>query len=402
MNLYRSLSRNILKESDSNIPDDIYSYLTDTELTEAPNPENAEANELLRNCLQSMDYTLEHEKELKKLGITLDKQYYSENKSPDNLAGVTMVGSNGRKLNVKRTSYDQSDVSEHYPNDYSRHGDNTLGQKTYAKSKEEYKKALSELPKLKKRLKLYEKRYGVDHQYTKDLRWDIQSYENTINKGITPSTKERKNQWGDSRGYDNTIHPDADIKGYMDAVPAGERPKSSDSLVGANGKNKTVDKYNNMKAAKRYGDDIEKENKELDKRDEERLKEYKKDLERDKENRDIRLKNVRDTYTTYRDDFDKRLADFRKKKGIKDSEFKEGELPSATGLFDQIDAIVPAVLVEDEDALVIEVLDGTLTVTESDVEFKAPWLPVNNNPLKFTSATEFIMVLDVLSGLFNK
>ena len=136
--------------------------------------------------------------------------------------------------------------------------------------------------------------------------------------------------------------------------------------------------------------------------DEERLERYRKSFAEEKANRDKYLQKDIDETRKERDAFNKRLADFRAKRGIKDSEeLNETTLPSATELFDQVDAIVPATLIEDEDGITIELLDGTFKADETSVTFDAPWLPINSRPMKFTSTVEFIACLEMMTSIFS-
>lgn len=80
----------------------------------------------------------------------------------------------------------------------------------------------------------------------------------------------------------------------------------------------------------------------------------------------------------------------------------EHQLPSASSLEQEINNIVDAHLVEDEDGITIELLDGKFNHDSSgDITFDAPWLPVNNRPLKFTSDNEFITCLEMMTSLFS-
>ena len=209
----------------------------------------------------------------------------------------------------------------------------------------------------------------------------------------------KKNQWG---GLDHTraIHPDADLKGYLDSTKVKDR-EYDDNLVYTRG-DKEVSKYEHMKSQEAYNKRQAEENKRRDAEDEERLERYRKSFAEEKANRDKYLQKDIDETRKERDAFNKRLADFRAKRGIKDSEeLNETTLPSATELFDQVDAIVPATLIEDEDGITIELLDGTFKADETSVTFDAPWLPINSRPMKFTSTVEFIACLEMMTSIFS-
>lgn len=401
MNLYKSLQSKLIESSES-LPDDLLSYLTDTELKEAPNPENAEANELIRKSLADWDVAIKNEKELSKYGISLDI-----NKNQDTIYGVNLVGKNGRKLVAHRGMWHSTpeniEYDQPYDGDYK---DATLYQKSYTKSRSEYKDAVEELPRLKKRLNLYNRRYGEDSERTKELKDEIKKAQKIVDDGIQVQQAVKKNQWG---GLDHTraIHPDADLKGYLDSTKVKDR-EYDDNLVYTrgdsyyNGKNKEVSKYEHMKSQEAYNKRQAEENKRRDAEDEERLERYRKSFAEEKANRDEYLQKDIDETRKERDAFNKRLEDFRAKRGIKDSEeLNETTLPSATELFDQVDAIVPATLIEDEDGITIELLDGTFKADETSVTFDAPWLPINSRPMKFTSTVEFVACLEMMTSIFS-
>lgn len=77
-------------------------------------------------------------------------------------------------------------------------------------------------------------------------------------------------------------------------------------------------------------------------------------------------------------------------------------LPNLNQILKEINALkVYAEPVEDEEGITIKVLDGTLKMDGStgDITFDAPWLPVNARNIKFTTMTEFITCLEVLTNL---
>lgn len=79
------------------------------------------------------------------------------------------------------------------------------------------------------------------------------------------------------------------------------------------------------------------------------------------------------------------------------------KLPNATQLEQEINNIVNAHLVEDEEGITIELLDGKFRHDNTgNITFDAPWLPVESRPLKFTSDTEFIACLEMMTSLFSK
>lgn len=319
------------------IPEDPYAYLTEEELTEAANPENAKVNELIRGSLSSIENAKKNAKKLEKYGIQTKYTTYSDRDTaeprnldeiPDvdndygNIRSAFLIGPKGRKLKID--SYSSDDVDKvtkveykdslaskqtgHKTDKY----DNTLTQKTYKPSKDEVSAAKAELPKLKRRLNLYNRRYGEDHKYTKDLKKEIKKLEDTINKGIVPSRKEdRVNSWSSRTEPISKIHPDADLKNYLDKEPQDTRFE----YPAEDAPNPTVQKYKNAKSEERYADQEELRNKEYDKRDQEDINDRIKRAQEDKERRDAYVKDIRDRANADLSELRARIEKMKKRRG---------------------------------------------------------------------------------------
>jgi len=274
-------------------------------LKEAPNPENAEVNELIKKALSSNDEALKLEKQLNKYGIEVQRSYYDKDKKQ--LRNLYLKGKNGRKLRVYDygwNSYDSHDIrpdSDAYKGEDSKYSpatgeythyvdhelDNTLGAKSYKDSKDKINLAKSELPTFKKRLNLYERRYGKDSpQYRQLVNW-IKADEDILKTGATPS-------------YSSKLSPDIDYKNYLDSTFISDRPKPGDTIerktdhyASAPRKNANVVKYLRAKDALNYADREQIDSDAQYQRDLDRIESYKKSAEEEKERRETYINKTR-------------------------------------------------------------------------------------------------------------
>lgn len=296
-------------------------------LNEAANPENAEANELISKALRDKQFALNSKDELKKHGIDVDYDTYSDG----SMGSVYLKGEKGRRLKVDPTNWRGGDF-EVSRDDYERldkynaynsktgnyenlkkglDTEYTLGTKSYRTSAANVKDAKEELPKLEKRLKLYAKRYGENSKEYRDLKRTIDSNKYTISKGIVPSVDSGK------------VSKDVDFKNYLNAPLRGDRPAErekythwdhvSSNIVGQekDPANATLDKYRDLKAQERANNRDRDYNAEQDAQELERIKVYADEHAKNKASRDARLAKNDAYVDAGLSDIDKRLKDFK-------------------------------------------------------------------------------------------
>ena len=295
---------------------------------EAANPENAEANALIKQALDSKEFAVEHKKDLEKLGLRVDvsKSNIDGNES---IRDVVLTGPNGRKLksafSKAWSTSDYEPLKSDYANDTQANYNNynsetgeyenyvnfdndfTLDRKTYGESRRQVSGAKEELPRLKKRLSLYAKRYGENSSQYKELKRDIDSKEAIVTRGIQPT-------WSDNKSND------IDYLNYLNKPFRSSRPKAREVYnrysvnsepVDASNDGTEVDKANELSRKykkaqqyKRINDRQKEDNLRRDKEDEERVQDI---IKRNKEEKDRR-----DFYTAREDErIDKDFSDIQ-------------------------------------------------------------------------------------------
>lgn len=299
---------------------------------EAANPENAEANALIRQALNDANFAVEHKKELEKLGLRVDENRFS---SSNDLLDVYLTGPNGRKLRARPNrfnSYTSTDdykpskeeyykdginqwdeKTEDYKNVKNLDNDYTLSRRTYGETKKEVSDAKQDLPRLKKRLNLYAKRYGENSSQYRELKRDIEHRDSIIKRGVTPRYSENKSA-------------DIDYLNYLNKPFRSDRSQARDTYrdgTEIDKANELSEKYKKAKADKNYNDRQKEYNLQRDKEDEERVQDL---IKRNKEEKDRR-----DYFTAKADksidkdfaDIQSRLDAYKKRLGKKESELHE-------------------------------------------------------------------------------
>lgn len=330
-------NRNIEVDSDGDIFEDAEQFF------EAANPENAEANELIYNALKDKEYAVAHKDELKKHGIDVDVQSYGTDPKDLNYATVFLKGENGRRLRVSNTSYhwDTLDTSDIEPNqsDYEKYdginkynprtdrydnaknlrNDFTLTSKSYEDSKAKVKEAKEILPTLKRRLNLYERRYGKNSQQYRYLANEIRSKEATLSDGIQAL-------------HTRTLSKDIDYKNYLNKPLRFDRDKprerynkndfwTSDGVTRDGTEidkaNATSREYKTLRYQQRRNEEDKKDNLERDKEDLERIADYTKQFNEDKKRRDSVTEKVDRNINKQFDEIYKKLDKHKKRLGKK-------------------------------------------------------------------------------------
>lgn len=269
-------------------------------LEEKRNPENDEANELIRNSLNNDEYAKNHTTELRKHGI----KYIPPEKGKE-WRGGALEGKEGRRLAT--ISKDDTDwykgrvdkVTDYTYNDsYGTgylHSDNysdrrDLHQKTYKDSKEKYKNARDNIKKQEAKVKRMEKKdkeAGLNwNEKTYDAQQKLKGYQDTIEKGIQSNYKSS-----------DKIHPDTDLKSFLNAKKHSDRPlprEKDPKFKRANGKiadpaNKDVEDYKEVKSGKSYIARQKEQNKQQDQEDKDRIADMKRRAKEEKNRRDMYL-----------------------------------------------------------------------------------------------------------------
>lgn len=281
-------------------------------LNEAANPENAEANDLIKKSLDNAMFAYENRDKLKKLGITVDYHLWSDIDKPEDAGSFSsceLVGKNGRRLSCgtykygsQRSGRQLKDVSEVYG--ASRKEDekiDTLSPKSYKSSKKEVEEAKNEMPTLKRRLNLYERRYGKDSSQYRELLNYIKNKKLVINNGI----QARQNTY-------NVPNKDVDYKNYLDSKRMEDRPKPADPNV----KNPNITKFKDAKWDENYNKRWELRNQEQDKEDAETLAKIAQRNAEDKIRRDTQLQKEKDRVKATLDELRQKIADYKSKRGV--------------------------------------------------------------------------------------
>lgn len=293
------------------------------QLNEKRNPENDKANELIRNSLNDPEYAKTHAQELRKHGIKYLK--------PDgNADSGALEGKEGRRLKISSnndwrkdnvrditdTSYNP--YSHSYGNNYSsddRYKDNfDLHQKGYAQSKEEYNKAKNNIKRQTTKVANMEKKdkeAGVKwNEKTYDAKRKLDDYKDTLKRGIYASQKDT-----------DKLHPDTDLKGFLNAKKHSDRPlpREKDPKYKRYGGrvadpiNKDVEDY---KANQYEKNDINREkeyNARQDQEDKERIEAMKQRAKEEKTRRDSYINKRQKEANKVDNRINKKLDDFRKR-----------------------------------------------------------------------------------------
>lgn len=282
------------------------------ELTEASNPDNAEANELIKKALFNATFAYENADKLKDLGITVDYKLLSDETTvKDNGAFLycELVGKNGRRLNCNTSTFrshmsgeDLKSVKDYYNGGKEDERVDTISPKSYKTSREAVNTAKQELPTLKRRLNLYERRYGKDSSQYRELLSYIDKTQKTIDGGIRA-------------GIDTyaTLNKDIDYKNYLDSKRMEDRPKPANP----NAQNANVAKFKDAKWDENYNKRWELRNQELDKKDAESLAKMAQRNAEEKIRRDTQLQREKARVKATLDELRQKIADSKAKRGAK-------------------------------------------------------------------------------------
>ena len=260
-------------------------------LEEKRNPENDKVNDLIRKSLSSDEFAKTHATDLRKHGI----KYIPPEK--DWQTGA-LEGKQGRRLAVSDSDFKKDSVknatnryNDAYKKDYKSNDtwkdENDLHQKTYTKSKEAIKNAKRNMKRQINRvekLNKAEKENKVEDYKAFEARSKLNDYKETLEKGVVA-------RYSDS----DKIHPDADLKGFLNAKKHSDRPLPREkdpeyqrySGEVADPANKDVEDYKELKSNKRSLAREKERNKEYDARDRERIEDMKKSAKEDKKRRDF-------------------------------------------------------------------------------------------------------------------
>lgn len=280
-------SYDVMVESANLNEADLLSYLT-----EAPNPENADANELIKSSLKDALFAYNHRDELKELGIDVDYKVWSDHTEEepsmiDDFASCYLVGKNGRKLSCNTSRWEvgsmpaSRDLNRTSGDYYDYVDEDTFAKKSYKDSREVIKNAKSELPTLKRRLKLYERRYGKDSSQYRLLLRDIHKIEETISKGIKAHKQ---------TDYGQTPDENVDYKNYLDSKKIKDREKPYE----APRMNPTLAAFKGAKSDEEYEAHEEERNRKQDEEDAQRIADMAKRAAEEKSRRDAYLAKSRE------------------------------------------------------------------------------------------------------------
>ena len=292
-------------------------------LEEKRNPENDKANDLIRKSLSSDEFAKTHTTDLRKHGI----KYIPPKKD---WQGGALEGKQGRRLAVSSSDWRKNDVRDAtnnsgtgystnaYSNNYSYKDSDAdrddLHQKTYATSKAAVKNAKKNIGRQTTKVANMEKKdkeAGIGwNEKTYKARDTLADYKRTLDRGVTSSYKDT-----------DKIHPDADLKGFLNAKKHSDRALSREKdpkyqRYGgkvADPANKDVEDYKELKARK---SDINREkeaNKEYDARDQERIEDMKRQAKEDKKRRDSYVKSAEKEANKLDSRINSKLDAFRKR-----------------------------------------------------------------------------------------
>jgi len=300
------------------------------ELTEARNPENDEANELIRTALNDPEYAKNHTSELRKHGIK-----YIPPEEGREWKGGALEGKRGRRLAINNnaewrrddireivdTSY--SPYSSSYANGYSQENRDKdyedLRQKTYAKSREDYNRARKNIDRQRTRVRNLENKDQFDSKVLK-ARDTLQNYEDTLKRGISADYKDTRK-----------IHPDVDLKGFLNAKRHSDRPlarendpkfaKNSYSFKNRRDKgdriidpsNRDLQDYKWAKSERKYLDKERERINQSNQEDQDRIKEMRKRFADDKARREKGFKAQEKNWKDVDSRIQNRLDNYRQK-----------------------------------------------------------------------------------------
>ena len=306
----------------------IYKAGKDWQIEEAANPENAEANALIRQALDDKKFAAEHKKDLEKLGLRVDVNEYTKSDGTKEINDVYLTGPNGRKLKSAYFDWDSHSTGDFKPQDeaYKKDGVNqyddstgeyknlkdldhdfTLSRRTYGDSKDQVSRAKDGLDRLKKRLSLYAKRYGEDSYQYRKLKDDIESRERIIARGVQPSYSENKSK-------------DVDYLNYLNKPLRSDRPQARKTYRDGTERDKANElsmKYKKAKADRDYNDRQKAYNLERDREDEERVQDIIKRNKEEKDRRDYFTAKADKSIDKDFSDIAKRLDAYKKRIGKK-------------------------------------------------------------------------------------
>lgn len=285
------------------------------QLNEKRNPENDKANELIRNSLNDPEFAKTHAQELRKHGIKYLKP------SEDWGDNGALEGKEGRRLAIntdpewRKNDIDYStgrfmNDKATYQKDYSRDDiyadQKDLHQKGYVNSKQEVKDAKSKIERQRRK----NARLDAKGELTYKDRDRLKDLEKTIERGVIPN-------------YKNTakIHPDTDLKGFLNAKKHSDRPLSREKdpkykRYGGRVEdpiNKDVEDY---KANQYEKNDINREkeyNARKDQEDKERIETMKQRAKEEKTRRDSYINKRQKEANKVDNRINKKLDDFRKR-----------------------------------------------------------------------------------------
>lgn len=345
-------SKRALSKAEKNLQDYLSSVKAkkESEFYEAANPKNAKANALIRQALEDKNFAVKHKKDLEKLGLRVDVSEYTNSDGIKEIDDVYLTGPNGRKL--QSASFGMLDGGSHsagafkpYDEEYQKDGINvwdektseyknfkdldndfTLDRRTYGESRKEISSIRQELPKLKKRLNLYAKRYGEDSFQYKNLKDTIEYNENLSREGIKPQSSINKSK-------------DIDFLNYLNKPLRSDRPQArrtynsysanSDPVARSNDgtevdkANELSRKYKRAVEHRDYNDRQKEENLRRDKEDEERVQDIIKSNKEEKDRRDYFTAKADKSINKDFSDIAKRLDAYKKRLGKKESELNE-------------------------------------------------------------------------------
>lgn len=286
----------------------IYKAGKDWQIEEAANPENAEANALIKQALDDKEFAAAHKDELEKLGLRVDVNTYTNGSGETTVSDVYLTGPNGRKLKSAWRNYDNTthdyepnkeayfkdginqydSKTDEYKNLKDLDNDFTLSRKTYGDSKQRISSAKEELPRLKKRLSLYAKRYGENSSKYRQLQHEIDSLESTVKNGVQPKYSSNTSKDVDYLNYLNKPFRSDREQARKTYSPYGlnsEPVASSNNGTEIDVANERSRKYKKLKDYKAYNDRQKEDNLRRDKEDEERVQDI---IKRNKEEKDRR------------------------------------------------------------------------------------------------------------------
>lgn len=310
-------------------------------LTEKRNPENDEANDLIRKSLRDKDFAKTHAQELKKHGIEYvpgegyrgDKlkgkngrymDIYKPTFSDDPMQSRAYVGSSDPKWNKEKQDYDMPNDNTYYDANAMQHN---LAQKTYSNTKAFNKEAKANIEKQTKKV---ERKEAKAKEKGERLRWDdrdkekLRKYQYSVEKGVEPEVISHK------------IDKDVDLKNFLNA----EKPSVKQANAEAPKTDNIVTKYKNIKNAKKYIDSTKEENRKRDQEDQERIEFYKQQAAKEKASRDADVQRREDKISGEDKAIQDRLTAYRDRMAKKNESCENKKLNEETTLKPWSDALI--------------------------------------------------------------